>query len=185
MGKLYEEISQELAEWIQAQHLFFITTAPNDPDGHINCSPKGLDTFRILGPHRVAYLDLTGSGAETIAHVRENGRITVMFCAMNGPPKIVRLYGKAEIILPSSDAWNETSKLFPTLISIRSIIQIDLTRIYDSCGYGVPKYEYTGERPTLEKSAEKKGVAGMVQYRQTKNRRSIDDLPALDPEQTE
>ena len=185
MGKQFEEITPELAQWIQDQHLFFVTTAPIDVDGHINCSPKGLDTFRILGPRRVAYLDLTGSGAETIADVRENGRITVMFCAMNGPPKIVRLYGKAEIILPSSDAWHEKSKLFPTLVGIRSIIQIDLTRIHDSCGYGVPKYQYAGERPTLEKSAEKKGVAGMVQYRQTKNLRSIDGLPALDPEQSD
>ena len=182
MGQLYEEITPEIADWIKQQHLFFVSTAPFDSGGHINCSPKGLDSFRILGPRKVAYLDLTGSGAETIAHVRENGRITFMFCALEGPPNIVRLYGKGEVITPSSEAWEETYALFPDRMGTRSIIQADLTRITDSCGYAVPKYRYVEDRATLDKWAAKKGIDGIAAYQQEKNSRSIDGLPALGPE---
>ena len=180
MGKLYEEITPELATWIKEQHLFFVATAPLASNGHVNCSPKGLDTLRILGPHRIAYLDLTGSGAETIAHLRENGRIVFMFCALAGAPKILKLHGNGQVITPASPLWTELRALFPDYPGARAIIQADITRISDSCGYGVPKFEYTEERDTLEKWAEAKGVEGLPLYQQEKNARSIDDLPSLD-----
>lgn len=180
MGQLYNEITPELGDWITQQHLFFVATAPIDTDHHVNCSPKGMDTFRIMGPCRVGFLDLTGSGAETIAHLRENGRITMMFCAMNGTPKIVRLYGKGQFLTPSSAGWAENLARFPDHSGVRSIIVVDLDRISESCGYGVPKYQYIEDRPTLENWAQKKGRDGLRDYQQEKNLRSIDGLPSLD-----
>ena len=183
MGKLYEEITPELANWIKEQHLFFVATAPLSGNGHINCSPKGLDTLRLLGPHRLAYLDLTGSGAETIAHLRENGRIVLMFCALAGSPKILKLHGKGQVVTPASPLWPELRALFPGYPGARAIICTDITRISDSCGYGVPIFEYVEERDTLEKWAEAKGAEGLPLYQKQKNARSIDDLPSLEPEQ--
>jgi len=181
MGKLYDEITPELHGWISNQQMFFVATAPLDAQGLINCSPKGMDTFRIIGPTCVAYLDLTGSGAETIAHLRENGRIVFMFCAFEGPPNIVRLYGKGNILTPSCESWEEHRSLFPDYPGARSIIRVDVTRISDSCGYSVPLYEYVEQRKTLENWATKQGEEAVNSYQQEKNLRSIDGLPALDP----
>lgn len=180
MGKIYEEITPELTAWVEQQHVFFVATAPLGSEGHVNCSPKGLDTLRVLGPRRVAYLDLTGSGAETIAHLRENGRIVFMFCALDGPPKIVRFHGRGEVITPASPAWPELRLSFPGYPGARAIILADITRVSDSCGYGVPEFEYIGERDTLERWAENKGAEGLPLYRKQKNARSIDGLPSLD-----
>ncbi len=178
MGKVYEGIAPELAAWIEAQPLFFVGTAPLSGSGHVNVSPKGLDTLRILGPQRVAYLDLTGSGAETIAHVRENGRIVLMFCAFSGPPKIVRLHGKAKMLPVTS----ELREHFPAHMGARAIVDVAVTRISDSCGYGVPKFGAPEPREALDMWTRKKGADGLVAYRRQKNARSIDDLPALAPE---
>lgn len=183
MGKIYQEITPELIAWVNQQHLFFVATAPLASAGHINCSPKGLDTLRIIGPRRVAYLDLTGSGAETIAHLRENGRIVFMFCALAGPPKIVRFHGRGEAITPASPAWAELRLAFPDYPGARTIILADITRVSDSCGYGVPTFEYVEDRDTLERWAEAKGAEALPLYRNQKNARSIDGLPSLDQEQ--
>ena len=179
MGRLYDGITPEVVAWIREQRILFVATAPTASSGHINCSPKGLDTFRILGPRSVGYLDLTGSGAETIAHVRENGRILFMFCALSGPPKIMRLHGSGEVILPTSSHWDLLRPLFPEYPGARSIIRAEITRISDSCGDGVPIYTYQGERTTLCHWAETKGIEGLDLYRREKNRHSIDGLPAL------
>ena len=179
MGKLYSAITPQLAAWVQQQHLFFVGTAPLAADGHVNCSPKGLDTLRILGAAEVAYLDLTGSGAETIAHIRENGRIVFMFCALSGPPNIVRLHGTATVVTPDCDAWPGLCAHFPEQFGARSIIHATITRISDSCGYAVPEFEYVAERDALQRWAQKKGGAGLLRYREEHNLRSIDGLPAL------
>jgi len=180
VGKLYEEITPEIVGWIQEQHLFFVSTAPLSGDGHINCSPKGLNAFRILGPRTVAYLDLTGSGAETIAHLRENGRIAFMFCAMSGLPKIVRFHGTAKVVTAASPQWPELRDRFPAYHGARSIILAEITRISDSCGFGVPQFEYLSDRETLPRWAETRGEEGLKVYRQEKNRLSIDGLPAVE-----
>jgi len=182
MGKLFDEITPEIAEWVEKQHMFFVATAPLAEDGHINCSPKGLDTFRILGPRKVAYLDITGSGAETIAHLRENGRIVFMFCAFDGAPKIVRFHGKGEVVLPTSPLWSELQGRFPEYLGVRAIISAEITRVSDSCGYGVPHFEFSEDRETMQRWAETKGSEDLSLYRKQKNRRSIDGLPGLDLE---
>jgi Pyridoxamine 5'-phosphate oxidase len=182
MGKLYEAIQPVLAEFIGAQHMFFVATAPLEADGRVNLSPKGLDTFRILDPHTVAYLDLTGSGVETIAHLRQNGRTTIMFCAFQGPPKILRLYGLGEVIEPSSHDFPELRARFEDHhVGVRAIIRIHVQRIADACGFAVPRYEYVADRDQLTKSAEKKGPEGLQKYRDEKNEKSIDGLPGLRP----
>jgi hypothetical protein len=179
MGKSYDGITPGLSDWIERQHVFFVATAPLAHDGLINCSPKGMDTFRILGPREVAYLDLTGSGIETIAHSRENGRIVFMFCAFDGPPKIVRLHGTSEVYVLGSPQYDSLSSLFPAFIGSRAIVRARLTRISDSCGYAVPHYRYGGDRNTLIRWSESKGPDALTQYRQAKNARSIDGLPGL------
>ncbi len=183
MGKLYEGITPELIAWVEQQHLFFVATAPLAADGHVNCSPKGLDTLRILDSRHVAYLDLTGSGAETIAHLRENGRIVFMFCALAGAPKIVRFHGKGRVATPASPEWPKLLSLFPGYPGARAIIHAEIARVSDSCGFGVPKFEYVEERDTLARGAEAKKVEGLPHYRKQHNARSIDGLPGLDPEQ--
>ena len=160
MGKSFDRITPELSRWIQRQHLFFVATAPLASDGFINCSPKGMDTFRIVTPRAVAYLDLTGSGIETIAHARENGRIVFMFCAFEGSPKIVRLHGAAEVHVPGSPRYELLSPLFPSHLGSRAIIRADLTRISDSCGYAVPEYSYQRDRDTLTRWSASKGASG-------------------------
>ena len=180
MGKLYADITPELAGWIEKQALFFVGTAPLSASGHVNVSPKGLDTLRILEPRRVAYLDLTGSGAETIAHVRENGRIVLMFCAFSGPPKIVRLHGAARIVTPASAEWRALRERFPARMGARAVVDVQVARIGDSCGYGVPSFSGVEPRAALERWTENKGAAGLVAYRRQHNSRSIDGLPALE-----
>lgn len=180
MSHHYDEITPEISEWIKQQHLFFVATAPLSADGHINCSPKGLDSFRILNPREVAYLDVTGSGAETIAHIRENKRIVFMFCEFNGTAKIIRLHGQGTVILPGSEKWNALIDLFPTQPGARSIIVGNISRVSDSCGFGVPKYEYVKERQGLAKWAQSKGPSGLAEYKIEKNSRSIDGLPGID-----
>src|SRR4051794_24061192 len=134
MGKIYDEITPFLADFIRAQHLFFVASAPLAADGHVNLSPKGLDTLRILGPRRVAYLDLIGSGVETIAHLRENGRLTLLFCAFAGPPKILRLHGRGVAALPGSPELAALAAHFPERRATRSVIVVDIERMSDSCG---------------------------------------------------
>jgi Pyridoxamine 5'-phosphate oxidase len=179
MGKVYESITPELAKWIDRQKLFFVATAPLAGDGLVNCSPKGMDSFRILGPREVAYLDLTGSGIETTAHLRENGRMVLMFCAFDGPPKIVRLHGTGETLTPEHPEFAFLIGQFPAYRGTRSIIRAKLSRISDSCGYSIPKFDYVGERDTLEKWCESRTDEELVEYRQKKNTLSLDGLPGL------
>ncbi len=178
MSKTHDAIDGELRALLERQHVFFVATAPLAADGHVNVSPKGHDTFRVLGPRVVAYLYLTGRGVETMAHVRENGRLVIMFCAFEGPPKIVRLHGRAEVIERDTPAFAALSPLFPPLGGVRGIVRMDVERISDSCGYAVPRYEYVGERDQLAKWTERKG--DLSAYRREKNARSIDGLPGLD-----
>lgn len=180
MGKTYEEITPKLADWLARQKVFFVATAPLTPDGHVNCSPKGMDTFRIHGPCEVGYLDLTGSGIETAAHVRENGRMVFMFCSFSGPPKIVRLHGRGEVVAPASPAYQELIDRYPDYPGIRAVIRCHLTRISDSCGFSVPMYDYAGERDALVKWSNAKGPEKLIHYRQEKNRQSLDGLPGLE-----
>jgi hypothetical protein len=180
MGKLYPQLDDSLRSFITAQHMFFVATAPTS-EGHINCSPKGLDCFRILDPTTVAYLDLTGSGIETIAHIRQNERICIMFCVFEGPPKILRLYGRGEAIEPGDSEFDSLMTHFESSpkSGLRSIVRVNVTRIADSCGYAVPRYEYKGERDKLLAWAETKGPAAVAAYQHEKNATSIDGLPGL------
>jgi len=198
MGKLYPELDERLTEFIARQSVFFVATAPcltSDGDGgHVNVSPKGYrDTFAILGPRSVAYLDLTGSGAETIAHLRQNGRITIMFCSFDHTTKILRLYGTGEVVLPGDARWVELAEHFPRTSrrtaatgataatgSERAIIVVDLDRIADSCGYAVPEMELKQERDVLDRWWDKKSPADLAAYRAERNGVSIDGLPALE-----
>jgi len=191
MGKLYPELDERLRKFIGRQSVFFVATAPclsaDGEGGHINLSPKGYrDTFAILGPLQVAYVDLTGSGAETIAHLRQNGKITIMFCSFERETKILRLYGTGRIVLPGTPEWAKLADGFPATgygtnqASRRAIIVVDLDRIADSCGYAVPMMELTRERDVLVRSDEKKSAAQLAAYRAEKNAVSIDGLPALD-----
>ena len=177
MGKFHTSMTGQLEEFIKAQHLFFVSTAPLSTEGHINLSPKGLDSFRILSSTRVAYMDIVGSGNETSAHILENGRITFMFCAFGGPPNILRLYGKGYTVLPDDPEWVQLSSHFDILLSTRQIIVADIFKVQTSCGFGVPYYEYTGERDHSHKWAEKKGIDGLEEYKKEKNRVSVDGLP--------
>jgi hypothetical protein len=182
MGKTYKTIDTRLAEWIQNQKMFFVGTAPLSAEGHINLSPKGLDTFQILNETEVAYLDLVGSGVETIAHLKENGRITIMFCAFEGAPKIVRLQGTGTVIESTDPGFASLRNLFPSIEGTRAIIKVKATRISDSCGFGVPLYAYQGDRETLIQWAEKKGETALKAYQIEKNAQSIDGLQGLDVE---
>jgi hypothetical protein len=181
VSKLYDEITPELADWIGRQRMFFVATAPLAAGGLLNCSPKGLDTFRILGPREVAYLDLTGSGIETVAHLRENGRIVFLFCAFEGLPKIVRLHGMGEVLTPGAADYATLRAQFPDHPGARAVVRARLTRIGDSCGYAVPRYDFAGERDALVRWAESKGPDGVAQHHRRKNARSLDDLPGLGP----
>ena len=178
MGKEHSQITDEHREFIENQKLFFVCTSPLDVNGHINLSPKGFDCFRVLSPTRVGYLDIVGSGNETSAHLLENGRITFMFCAFDGPPKILRLYGKGSTVLPGDDEWKELSGEFSILPATRQIIVADIFMVKSSCGFGVPLYSYEGERDHAIKWAEKKGEDGLEEYKKEKNMASIDGLPA-------
>jgi hypothetical protein len=178
MGRVDDAISDELAAFIAAQRVFFVATAPAD-GGHVNLSPKGLDTFAVLDANTVAYLDLTGSGVETIAHLRENGRITIMFCAFDGNPNIVRLYGRGEVLPTGEPEADALLPCFGAYPGARSVIRVRIERVSTSCGYGVPLLRYEGERDQLTKWAERRGPDGLVEYREEKNAASIDGLPGL------
>jgi hypothetical protein len=179
MGKLSSSMDDSIREFIAAQPVFFVGSAPLAANGHINVSPKGLDTFRILTPTTVAYLDMTGSGIETIAHVKENRRIILMFCGFQGPPHIVRLHGMATVIEPHQQEFSELRSHFPDYEGARAIILVDLTRVSTSCGFGVPLLRYESGRDQLQKWTRAKGPEGIRMYRQQNNDRSIDDLPGL------
>jgi predicted pyridoxine 5'-phosphate oxidase superfamily flavin-nucleotide-binding protein len=193
VGKVYDGIDQHQREWIAEQPLFFVGSAPLEGDGHVNVSPKGpIGTLRVLDDHTVAYLDMVGSGAETVAHIRENGRIVVMLCAFDGPPRILRLHGRGEVIPHDDDRFDELFERagfeapHDVEAARRAIITVAVTRVSDSCGYGVPLMSYEGERPHMEAWAEKKmrvgGEAEIEAYVAKKNSESIDGLPAFDAE---
>ncbi|MDX1932171.1 MAG: pyridoxamine 5'-phosphate oxidase family protein [Capsulimonadales bacterium] len=181
MGKVSETgIDSELAAWLEAQPVFFTATAPLSPDGHVNCSPKGGEAFRVLGPWEVVYVDFTGSGIETVAHLRENGRIVLMFCAFAGRPTIVRLHGRGDVLSPDSAAGRAFLKRFPPNPGIRAIIRISVERVATSCGYAVPEMEFKARRDILDRWATNRGEDGLTAYRAEKNAVSIDGLPGLD-----
>ena len=180
MAKTFEKFDAKLSDWIGQQRLFFVASAPLTREGHINCSPKGGDSFRVLDPSTVAYQDLTGSGAETIAHLRENGRVVIMFCAFEGPPRIVRLHGTGEAITPGHADFATLAARFPPHLGTRAFIRVCVSRISDSCGYAVPLYDYRGDRDILDKWTQAKGPDKIKEYQLTKNTRSLDNLPALD-----
>lgn len=182
MGKVHEQIDGRLKDFILAQPMFFVASAPTAVDGRVNVSPKGMrGCFAVLGEHQVAYLDYTGSGAETIAHLRDNGRITVMFCAFEGPPKIVRLHGHGRVLRPGDEGFADLYAAFPDFSEhgLRSVIVVDVERVSDSCGYSVPFMDYVGERTLLDQWAARKTDEDLVAYREQKNATSIDGLPAL------
>lgn len=177
MAKVFEWITDELRQFIEAQQVFFVATAPLRESGHVNLSPKGLDSFRVLGPNRVAYLDLTGSGNETSAHLQENGRITLMFCAFQQAPMILRLFGRGYTVLPETEEWRSLQAEFPSIPGARQMIVAEIDRVQTSCGMGVPQYDFRGHRRELVQWAEKKGQEGLQAYWQQKNQVSIDGLP--------
>ena len=178
MGRVHDGIDDQLRAFLERQPVFFVATAPLGGDGHVNVSPKGLaGTFAVLDESHVAYLDLTGSGIETIAHVRENGRITMMFCAFDGPARIVRLSGRGMVTVPADVGYAELAKRFPALEGARAVITVELDRIADSCGYGVPRMEFVEHRDRLPRWAATQGHDGLHDYRAERNRESIDGLP--------
>lgn len=182
MAKVYDGIDGRLAAWLGEQPVFFVATAPRSDTGHINLSPKGMHgTFAVLGPNRVAYLDYFGSGAETIAHLRENGRIVLMFCAFSGRPQVVRLHGRGRVLLPDEA---EFATVRPRLArqndhALRSIIDVRVQRVSDSCGFAVPQLGYVADRDVLDLANAKKPAEFFDEYARTKNAESIDGLPAL------
>lgn len=180
MGKTYSNISPEMAAWVSRQPVFFVASAPLSARGHVNCSPKGRDSFRVLDPLTVAYADLTGSGAETAAHLHENGRIVVMFCAFEGTPKIVRFHGRGDVVVPSSGEWAALKSHFPPHPSVRAIVRVRVTRVSDSCGYGVPHMQLVSDRDVMDRWVETKGVENLPAYRRQKNSVSVDGLPNPD-----
>jgi hypothetical protein len=182
MGKILDAIDLDLKTWLEAQHIYFVATAPLWAGGHVNCSPKGGDTFRVLDDKEVAYLDRTASGIETIAHVQENCRIVLMFCAFEGPPKIVRLHGCGEVVYPHEPRFINLTAHFPHYVGTRAIIRITLDRISDSCGFNVPLFDFVGPRYALDKWTENKGSADLIAYRQKKNSFSIDGLVGYTPD---
>jgi Pyridoxamine 5'-phosphate oxidase len=190
VGKIFDGIDQRLEQWIAAQPMFFVGSAPLEEDGHVNVSPKGpIETLRVLDPHTVAYLDFVGSGAETIAHVRENGRIVIMLCAFEGPPRILRLHGQGRIVAAADPEFDELADRcgFPdpaTPEARRAIVVVEVQRVADSCGYGVPLMSYEGRRPHMDLWAAKKvrvgGSEALLDYQREHNSVSLDGLPAVD-----
>lgn len=180
MARAFDGIDEALDGWLAAQHVFFVATAPRADDGHINLSPKGLEgTFAVVDRHTVAYLDLTGSGIETVAHLRENGRIVVMFCAFEGPPRIVRLHGRGEAVIPDDSRFASLVAQFPEHPGVRSVVVVEVTGVTDSCGFGVPILRFDDERTKLDEWAARKGPDGVADYQRTRNAESIDGLPGL------
>jgi len=179
MGKEYTEIDERLQKWISRQKVFFVATAPNSPEGLMNCSPKGLDSLRVLGPHEIAYVDTGGSGIETVAHLKENGRIILMLCAFDGPPKIFRFYGQGTSLEPHEPGFNEVLAKFAAMPTARNIIRIKVERIIDSCGYGVPLYEFKQHRDSLPNYFANQSEEDLLEYRRNRNSKSLDGLPGL------
>jgi hypothetical protein len=177
MAKFFDSITPDHLEFIGKQHMFFVATAPLGADGRVNMSPKGLDSFRHLGGNRVGYLDLTGSGSETSAHLLENARITFMFCAFDGPANIMRLYGRGSAAVRGTPEWDALAPHFNLIPGARQIITAEISTVQTSCGFAVPLYDFVGDRDTLVRWAETKGEDGLVEYRQKKNLCSIDGLP--------
>ena len=177
MGKFHDSIKPAHKTFIEQQHIFFVATAPLNNEGHVNLSPKGLDCFRILDDHTVAYMDLISSGNETSAHTLENGRITFMFCSFDSTPNILRLYGKGFTVLPSTAQWNSYAEHFTIYPSTRQIIVANIHLVQTSCGFGVPMFNYNGERNIHFEWAEKKGEAGLKEYVEQNNLKSLDGLP--------
>jgi hypothetical protein len=190
MAKTYDSIDEATAKWMTEQHIYFVGTAPLAADGLVNLSPKGNQgSFAVIGPNRVAYLDITGSGIETVAHIRENRRIVVMFCAFEGRPKIMRLHGEGTVHQRGDSTFDELLPYFDTTFkaeSLRSIIEIDVQRIASSCGYGVPLMSFEGVREHTDLWVDKRltqhGPDGVLKYQEEKNLESLDGLPGLDPE---
>jgi hypothetical protein len=178
LGKRFSEIMPELQNFIEEQPLFFVCSAPLSANGHVNVSPKGLDTFRVLGPRQVAYLDLTGSGNETAAHVMENERLTIMFCAFSGRPQILRLYCRARVVVRGDQEWPSLIERFPSYPGRRQVIVGDVEFVQTSCGYAVPEMKFVSNRETLTRWTEAKGEEGLLAYRRTRNRVSVDGLEA-------
>lgn len=176
MGKFYEQLNPDLQSFIVEQHLFFVATAPLE-GGRVNLSPKGVDTLRVLNERQVAYLDLTGSGNETAAHLQQNGRLTLMFCSFERKPLILRLYGRGQVFRPHHPRWAELAPQLPSVAGAQQLILLAIESVGTSCGFGIPLYEYKQERETLVKWAEHQGDDEMKAYRQAKNRVSIDGLP--------
>lgn len=183
MGQRYTELNQELSQFIWNQNMFFVATAAED--GYVNLSPKGLDSLRVLGSNSVAWLNITGSGNETAAHVLENGRMTLMFCAFTGRPMILRLYGKARVIHPRDEDWAQWLTKFDNLPGARQIFVMDVELVQTSCGMGVPLYDFKGQREQLVEWAEKKGPTGLMEYWEKKNTVSLDGKPTGIFEKTE
>lgn len=182
MGRQYDRIDDRLAGWIAGQPVFFVSTAPLAGDGHINCSPKGnRGELAVLDDRRVAYLDQTGSGVETIAHLAENGRILLMFCAFEGPPRIVRIHGRGRAVCRDDEGFGALAAHFPRGgdVGVRSVIVVEAERISDSCGYGVPLMTFTGHRKTMDDWSERKGADGIAAYWAEKNTASVDGLPGI------
>jgi Pyridoxamine 5'-phosphate oxidase len=182
MGKVHEAIDGRLKDFLLAQRMFFVASAPSGADGNINVSPKGLaGSFAVLAPDRVAYLDYTASGVETIAHLRENGRIVLMFCAFEGPPNIVRLHGRGSVVLPGEPRFDELLTAFdaPLHPGLRSVIEVTVTRVSDTCGFGVPLMAYAGDRDLLPQWAARKSPAELAKYWATRNATSIDGQPVF------
>jgi hypothetical protein len=181
MGKVLDALDANLTDVITRQPVFFVATAPSGGDGHVNVSPKGgQGSFAVIDPTTVAYLDVTGSGVETIAHLRDNGRITVMFCRFEGGPLIVRLHGRGESVLPDDDRFDALRERFPADVpAVRSVIRVDVHRVSTSCGYGVPLMTYDADRTRLREWAERRGPEGVAAYRAERNAASIDGLPGL------
>lgn len=177
MAKFFDQIQPAHQTFIEKQKMFFVASAPLSANGHVNLSPKGIDSFRVLTANRVMYMDIVGSGNETSAHILENGRITMMFCAYEGPPNILRLYGEGRTVLPGDAEWDTLSACFELPLATRQIIVADVHKVQTSCGFSVPYYEYIGERDQAEKWAQNKGADGIEIYKNEKNRISMDGLP--------
>ena len=179
MGKAYQEIDARIQRWVEQQKVFFVATAPRADDGLINCSPKGMDALRVVDERTLAYGDVGGSGIETVAHLRENGRIVIMLCAFDGPPKIFRFYGQGRVLEPGDDGFTALAEQFAHLPTIRNIVVVDVDLIRDSCGYGVPFYDYRSERESLTNWANAKSEEELGEYRRANNTHSLDGLPGL------
>lgn len=179
MAQVHEGISPDLAKFVTSQKVFFVATAPLKADGLVNLSPKGLETFAVLDEHTVAYLDLTGSGVETAAHLKENGRIVLMWCAFDGPPRIVRFQGRGEVVERDDAEFAELAAKFPARVGVRAVIRVHVTRVATSCGFGVPLMDFRGERSTLDDWCRKLGDDELSEYRGKKNRVSLDGLAGV------